>query len=205
MKIILASASPRRSELLSRMGVQFDIVASKAEELHDETLRAAELCEINARRKAEEVARSFSRAVVIGADTLVALKERIFGKPGDLAEAKEMLRQLSGTTHEVVTGVCCIADKGERVSVFHDLTHVTFRDLSEERIEEYVRTVQVLDKAGAYGIQERGELIVKRIAGSFSNVMGLPVERLAQEFTKWGIPHRAIQSGESKGQVPRSR
>ena len=205
MRIILASASPRRSELLSGMGVQFDIIASKAEELHDETLRAAELCEINARRKAEEVAEEFPAALVIGADTLVSLGSRIFGKPRYLAEAKEMLRQLSGKTHEVVTGVCCIANKEERVSVFHDLTHVTFRDLTDDRIAEYVRIVQVLDKAGAYGIQERGELIVERIAGSFSNVMGLPVERLAQEFTTRGIPHCAIQSGESKGQVPRSR
>ena len=205
MRIILASASPRRSELLRRMGVQFEVVASKAEELHDERMRAAELCEINARRKAEEVAKEFPDALVIGADTLVALRERVFGKPRDLTEGKEMLRQLSGGTHEVVTGVCLTANGGQRVSVFHDLTHVTFRELNEARIEEYVRTVGVLDKAGAYGIQERGELIVERIAGSFSNVMGLPVERLAQEFTRWGIPHRDVQNGDFDQFPPRKR
>lgn len=204
MKIILASASPRRSELLSRMGVKFEIVASKAEELHDEGMGAAQLCEINARRKAEDIANEFSEALVIGADTLVALEDRIFGKPRSLVEAKEMLRQLSGKTHEVVTGVSFVANKEERVSVFHDLTHVTFRNLTEERIEEYVGTVQVLDKAGAYGIQERGELIVERIKGSFSNVMGLPMERLSAEFARWGIAHRVIEHS-AGDQFPRKR
>jgi septum formation protein len=190
MKIILASASPRRSHLLAEMGLEFAVVSSAAEELHNEKLSAAELCEINAKRKAEEVAGRNREAIVIGADTLVALGQRIFGKPRDLADAKEMLRQLSGTTHEVVTGICMVHAIAGRHTVFHDLTRVTFLKLTEDRIDEYVRAANVLDKAGAYGIQERGELIVERIEGSFSNVVGLPVERLAEELDAWSIAYK---------------
>ena len=105
-RIILASASPRRSELLRAMGVAFDVVPSQAEEVHDEQLRTSELCEINAGRKAEEVAQRYRDAVVLGADTLVTLPPRIYGKPKDISMAKDFLRELSGRTHEVITGVC---------------------------------------------------------------------------------------------------
>lgn len=190
MKIILASASPRRSQLLAEMGVEFEVVSSPVEELHDERLKAAELCEINARQKAEWVAERQRHAVVLGADTLVAYSNRLFGKPRDLKEARTMLRELSGKTHEVVTGICVLQLETDRRSVFHELTRVTFRTLTEDRVNEYVRAVDVLDKAGAYGIQERGELLVKKIEGSFSNVVGLPVERLEQEFDRWGITYK---------------
>ena len=101
-----------------------------------------------------------------------------------------MLRELSGKTHEVVTGICVLQLETDRRSVFHELTRVTFRTLTEDRVNEYVRAIDVLDKAGAYGIQERGELLVKKIEGSFSNVVGLPVERLEQEFDRWGITYK---------------
>jgi septum formation protein len=188
-KIILASASPRRSELLRSIGVAFEIAPSSAQELHDESLRAVELCEINARRKAEEVAARNADAMVLGADTLVTLDARIFGKPADLNDARRMLRELSGRTHEVVTGLCLLQQSSGRRSQFHDVTRVTFKILTEEIIAAYTAAVAVLDKAGAYGIQEKGEMLVERIEGSWSNVVGLPLERLAVEFARWSIPH----------------
>jgi septum formation protein len=188
-RIILASASPRRSELLRSMGVAFGVIPSKADEVHDEQLGAAELCEINARRKAGEVARRFPESIVLGADTLVTLAPRIYGKPRDLSMAKDFLRELSGRTHEVITGVCLMQVSSARETVFHDVTQVTFKTLSEETIAKYVSQVAVLDKAGAYAIQECGDLLVEKISGSFSNVVGLPTERLAQEFERWSVPY----------------
>ena len=189
-RIILASASPRRSELLRSLGVEFEAIPSRAEELHDEWVDVRKLCELNAERKALEVAERFPEAIVLGADTLVALGSRLYGKPADLAAAKRMLGELSGRTHEVITGLCLVNPASGKRAVFHDLTRVTFKQLTEAMIESYVSSVEVLDKAGAYGIQERGEMLVEKIDGSFSNVVGLPVERLSQEFSRWEIPHR---------------
>ena len=188
-RIILASASPRRSELLRSLGVEFEVIPSNADELHDESLDARELCELNAERKALEVAERFPEAVVLGADTLVTLNSKLYGKPADLAAANTMLRELSGRTHEVITGLCLLHRGARKGSIFHDVTRVTFKELTESVIEKYVSSVQVLDKAGAYGIQERGEMLVEKIEGSFSNVVGLPLERLSQEFSLWKIPH----------------
>lgn len=188
-KIILASASPRRSELLSSMGVSFEIIPSNADELHDEQLTAAELCELNAVRKAAEVAARFPDGIILGADTLVTLPPRIYGKPRDLAMARDFLRELSGRTHQVITGVCLMRSSNARKSVFHDITHVTFKRLDEETIDRYVAQVRVLDKAGAYAIQECGDLLVEKISGSFTNVVGLPTERLAEKFERWSVPH----------------
>jgi septum formation protein len=101
-----------------------------------------------------------------------------------------MLRELSGETHDVVTGICMVHLESSRHSLFHDVTRVKFKNLAEERIEEYVNSVKVLDKAGSYGIQERGEMLVETIEGSFSNVVGLPVERLGMELAAWGVPYK---------------
>ena len=188
-RIILASASPRRSELLRSLGVQFEVIPSTAEELHDEALDARKLCELNAERKALEVAERFPDAVVLGADTLVTFGGKLYGKPPDRAIAKKMLRELSGRTHEVITGLCLLHRGARKGSNFHDVTRVSFKELTEGVIESYVSSVQVLDKAGAYGIQERGEMLVEKIEGSFSNVVGLPLERLSEEFSRWKIPH----------------
>ena len=196
-KIILASSSPRRSELLSSLGLEFEVVPSKAEELHDESLDVRKLCELNAERKALEVAQRFPQAVVLGADTLVALGSKLYGKPASIEAAKTMLRELSGRTHEVVTGLCLVNFAAGTRSTLHDVTQVTFKQLPESVIENYVSSVAVLDKAGAYGIQERGEMLVEKIEGSFSNVVGLPVERLSQELIRWNIPTRAYVSGRS--------
>ncbi|MGZ8921112.1 MAG: Maf family protein [Limisphaerales bacterium] len=190
-RLILASASPRRSELLRSLEVAFEVVSSSAEELHDAKLSAPEICETNAQLKAEQVAALHPEEVVLGADTLVTVESRIYGKPPDLDAAKKMLRELSGRTHEVVTGVCLVQKSSGKRSVFHEVTRVTFKTLTEETVAAYVTAVAVLDKAGAYGIQEKGEMLVERIDGSWSNVVGLPLERLAVELSRWSIPYGA--------------
>jgi septum formation protein len=188
--IVLASASPRRAELLTSLGLCFEIVPSAAEELHDERLPLEELCIRNAELKARDVLSRVPGALVIGADTLVALDGALFGKPRDLDQARMMLRRLSGRTHQVVTGVCLV--ENGRMDRFADATEVTFRRLTSEDIDEYLKTVPVLDKAGAYGIQERGELLIESIRGSFTNVMGFPTERFAERFARWNAtPSRA--------------
>jgi len=186
-ELILASASPRRSELLRRICSSFRVVPSRAEELHDLTLSITELCEINARRKAEEVAVQFPRSIVMGADTLVGKGNHIFGKPKDIADARRMLAELSGTEHEVVTGVCLIHKAARKQELFADVTRVTFRPLKSELIEKYIKLVHVLDKAGAYAIQEQGDLIIEKIDGSHSNVVGLPLEKLQQKLATFGL------------------
>lgn len=187
-RLILASTSPRRSELLNSMGVDFEVIPSAVEELHDARIHAAQLCEVNAERKAEDVAQRNPGRVVLGADTLVILGQSLYGKPCNLSEARQMLEELAGQKHQVITAVCLM--NGVRKSVFHDITEVEFKPLSEDDISNYISSVSVLDKAGAYGIQERGEMLVHRTVGSFSNVMGLPVERLAEEFDRWGISYK---------------
>ena len=177
MQLILASGSPRRRELLAQAGLVFEVVVSPAEEIHDPALPPDVLCEENARLKAAAVALDYPNAVVIGADTLVFIAGEPLGKPADLDEARAMLRRLSGRTHTVCTGVCLIRPGGV-AETFHDLTEVLFRVLDEATIDRYLGLVNPLDKAGAYGIQEHGELLVESIQGSFDNVMGLPVSRV---------------------------
>jgi septum formation protein len=174
MRILLASSSPRRRELLERAGLTFQVVASPAEEIHDETMKPWRLCRENALLKARAVAVDHPDEIVLGADTLVFSDGRALGKPRDLEEARGMLRSLAGRTHRVCTGVSIIYPEGTE-DVFHDFTDVVFRDFADEVIEAYFSKVNPLDKAGAYGIQEYGEMLVSEIQGSFENVMGLPV------------------------------
>lgn len=183
--IILASASPRRADLLREMGVEFKAVPSDASEIHDEQLTACEVCQLNAKRKARAVAEKFPDALAIGADTLVYLGTTLFGKPSDLDEAQRMLEQLQGQTHQVVTGVCLIHLRQHRQITFAESTEVKFRRLNDDEIRDYLARINPLDKAGAYAIQEHGDRIVESVAGSFSNVVGLPVERLRAELERW--------------------
>jgi septum formation protein len=175
VKIILASGSPRRRELLAHAGLEFEVRPSPAEELHDATLALDELCERNAELKARAV--PAVDAAVIGADTLVHIDGEPLGKPADLDQAKAMLRLLSGREHTVCTGVCVVFPDGQ-AERFHETTGVKFRHFGDEVIEAYFKRVDPLDKAGAYGIQEHGEMLVEAIDGAFDNVMGLPVARL---------------------------
>lgn len=179
MPIVLASSSPRRRELLARAGVVFEVVVSPAEEIHDASMKPDLLCETNATLKAAAVAEVRPDATVIGSDTLVFIDDVPLGKPADLDEARAMLRRLSGRTHRVCTGVCVIFPDDSR-RVFHDITEVTFREIDDDTIDRYFSLVNPLDKAGAYGIQESGELIVAEISGSFENVMGLPVDKVIE-------------------------
>jgi septum formation protein len=183
--LILASASPRRAELLRQLGVKFTVVPSDATEVHDDHLTAREISQLNAYRKARVVAKKFPDALVLGADTLVYLGTALLGKPADLENAFHMLQQLAGRTHEVVTAICLLHLRTHRQKLFFESTAVTFRALDAVNIRRYLAKVNPLDKAGAYAIQEEGDLIVERIAGSYTNVVGLPVEKLREELDVW--------------------
>jgi septum formation protein len=183
MPVILASASPRRRELLERAGLVFEIMHSPAEEIHDASIPPEELCETNAALKAEAISTIRPDAIVIGADTLVFIDGEPLGKPADLEEARAMLRRLAGRSHRVCTGVCVIFPDGRR-ELFHDTTEVTFLPLDDLAIDDYLAVANPLDKAGAYGIQEHGERIVAGISGSFENVMGLPVEMVVKVLAR---------------------
>jgi len=185
---ILASASPRRAELLRNLKLEFKVVPGDAAEIFDGQLSPHELCQLNAHRKARAVAKKNPDALVLGADTLVFLGRDIFGKPRDLDEAKQMLAKLQGRTHQVVTGVCLMHLRAHREKIFAAGTDVTFHPLDAEQIQEYLSQVNPLDKAGAYAIQEHGEKIIAEISGSYSNVVGLPVEKLGEELAAWERP-----------------
>jgi len=184
---ILASASPRRAELLRQFVPDFQIVPGQAPEIHDEHLTAREMAQVNAYRKARAVAKKFPDAIVLGADTLVYLdrETKLFGKPADVAHAFDMLSALQGRTHAVITGVCLLHLREHRQRVFAEWTDVRFFALNARQIREYLALANPLDKAGAYAIQEHGERIVAEISGSYSNVVGLPVERVREELELW--------------------
>jgi septum formation protein len=183
--LILASASPRRAELLRELGVEFVVVRSDAPEVAPEHLSPAETAQINAYRKARLIAKKFPDRLVLGADTVVGLGTEQFAKPVDMAEAERMLARLQGRTHQVVTGVCLTHLRKHRQRLFAVSTAVTFRRLHLRQIRRYLALIHPLDKAGGYAIQEEGDLIVKGIAGSFTNVVGLPLERLREELQVW--------------------
>ncbi len=179
--IVLASASPRRRELLSRI-CEFEVRPSRCDENCGERDPDALVRELSLRKA--RAAKAGPSDVVIAADTVVFLDGDILGKPRDKAEAREMLGRLSGRTHTVFTGVTVIKDGKEHT--FCDRTRVTFYRLSKELADEYVESGEPLDKAGAYGIQGKGCLLVKRIEGDFFNVMGLPIARLYRLLTEIG-------------------
>lgn len=183
--IILASASPRRAELLRQLGIDFKVMASDVAEIHHEQLTAFEVAQINAYRKARAVAKKLPDTLVLGADTLVYIDTRLFGKPATLEEAYEMLEQLQGRTHHVVTAFCLLHLREHRQKISAERTAITFRSLDSSIIRRYLNLVNPLDKAGAYAIQEEGDLIVETLSGSYTNVVGLPLERLTAELNDW--------------------
>ena len=187
MKIYLASGSPRRRELLTQIGIEYEVLVSEADENCGITDPAG-LVEELSKRKALAVAEKLKadnkkEYMVIGADTVVALDGIILGKPEDKEDAVRMLERLSGRSHEVFTGVTIVCEDGTSVT-FHECTKVTFFDMTREEIEEYVATGDPLDKAGAYGIQGFCARYIKGIDGDYNNVVGLPVGRLYQELKK---------------------
>lgn len=173
--VILASASPRRAALLREAGPDFASMQIRTSHVNEGTDPLE-----NARLKAEAVAAAEPRAIVIGADTVIRFNGETIGKPADLEDARRILAKLSGHTHDVVTGVCVRCVENDLLVRFEETTHVTFRTLTPETIDAYISAVDVLDKAGAYAIQEHGEDIIEKIDGSLSNVIGLPVERLKE-------------------------
>lgn len=183
--LILASASPRRAELLSQLDVPFQVLPSNAPEVEDDHLSPFEVCQLNAHRKAHAIAKKHPDAVVLGADTLVFLGRDVLAKPANLDEARKMLKRLQGNTHQVVTGVSLIQMRANRESIFAESTDVRFRSLTGGQISHYLEQINPLDKAGAYAIQDHGELIVEEVSGSFTNVVGLPLERLEAELNRW--------------------
>ena len=185
--VILASVSPRRAELLKQVVFRFQVMPSHAEECEHEHYSPREIAQLNAYRKARVVAKRCPDGLVIGADTVVALGMNLYGKPRNKRDAMRMLSELQGRAHEVVTGVCLLHLRGHRQSVFAEQTSVQFQRLTSKQIASYLSRVHTLDKAGAYAIQEEGELIVEAIDGSYTNVVGLPVERLREELRNWAV------------------
>lgn len=185
--IILASASPRRAELLREIVEEFQVIPGHAEEFQPEQFSPVESCLLNAYRKARVIAKRFPDALVVGADTEVCLGRRVFGKPRDREDAQRMLAELAGRTHLVITGVCLLHLRRHQQRLFADITRVTFKRLDAPEISDYLDRINPLDKAGAYAIQENGDMIVERAEGSFSNVVGLPVERLREELERMSV------------------
>lgn len=186
-KIILASGSPRRKKVLEQVGLDFEVEVSNYEEKSIPGAKASELAEFLSSEKANLVAINHNDAIIIGADTLVVLNNEILGKPKSEEEAKEMLRKLSNNIHTVVTGFTLIDTAKNKTFTSHVETKVTFKDLSELEIAAYVETGGTMDKAGAYGIQEKGGLFVKNIEGDYFNVMGLPIFAISQALYDFGV------------------
>jgi septum formation protein len=185
--LILASSSPRRRELLAERGYRFEIVTAAVEEVLPAHLTVREAVLLNAQRKGRAVAALHPEAWVVAADTLVALDGRALGKPGSLAEAREMLGALVGRTHQVYSGVWMEQRAAGSVAAFIEVSQVRFRRLTGGEIEEYIARVHVLDKAGAYAAQEDLIGLIEGIEGSRTNVIGLPMERLEGMLAERGV------------------
>lgn len=183
VRLVLASKSPRRSELLKYITDEFEIIPSNCDETVPEGLDVYEVPEFLSVRKALDVAKNSPDALVIGCDTVVIIDNTILGKPHDIEEAFNMLCSLSGRTHTVVSGVC-LCFKGKTMS-FSSRTDVTFYSLKEDDIIKYLDSGSPLDKAGSYGIQDRAALFVESISGDYYNVVGLPIARLRIEAEKF--------------------
>lgn len=184
MRLILASSSPRRRELLKKLGLPFNVVASHA----DENLSAASPLQTArkiALRKTRSVAEQYPEFLIVGADTVVALGSRIFGKPKDKKEAVRILKTLRGRWHRVITGLAL--EQSGRLHKSHEVTHVRMRKYKDEEIERFVRSGRAMDKAGAYAIQDRIFRPVEAYRGCFTNVIGLPLARLADSLKTMGI------------------
>jgi septum formation protein len=182
--LILASNSPRRRQIFSDAGYTFTVADNKVDESYPPDMPAREVAKYLAHKKALGFELKLKNEVVITADTIVILNNKIIGKPKDAADAIEILHTLSGQMHQVVTGICIFSS--EKIELFDDIAEVSFVPLAEEEIRHYVDTYKPFDKAGAYGIQEWiGMIGIQSIHGSFYNVMGLPIHKLYKELKKF--------------------
>lgn len=184
-KIILASASPRRKELLTKVGFKFEVAVSYFEEKINFQLSPEKIVKELAQSKARSVAEKYPDAIVIAADTIIVLEKKIVGKPKNKADARQILRLLSGKAHSVITGFVVFDTKTKQAVVKHVETQVFFKKIPEKKIIAYVETGEPLDKAGAYAIQGKGSFLVERIEGDYENVVGLPVKALIKELKKF--------------------
>jgi len=186
-RLILASGSPRRKELLENVNISFDVVVSEVEEIIDPTLPPQEIVKSLAFQKAHDVSVRYPDAVVLGSDTVVVYQDQILGKPENEEDSYRMLKMLSGQTHHVVTGVAIISS--DKVSTFYEKTEVTFWELSDQEIKSYIASGEPTDKAGSYGIQQLGSSLVKRITGDYFTVVGLPISRTVRELRNFGFTY----------------
>jgi septum formation protein len=183
MKLVLASASPRRRELLKQAGIKFTACPVNMNESFKSTSPEKLVVRL-AHDKAMAAAKKFKRGIILGADTIVVCDDQIMGKPSDKQDAKKMLKQLSANTHKVMTGLALVNAKTGKIKTAIETTKVTFRTLSTKEIDGYISTGEYKDKAGAYGIQGRAGAFVERIDGCYSNVVGLPLSRLVNLIKK---------------------
>lgn len=186
MELILASNSPRRRELLTLAGIEYTVIPSECDEILPEKITPAQAVEELSRQKAEDVFSRHPDKMIIAADTVVALGDTILGKPKNDEDAFNMLSSLSGKIHTVYTGVCIKTN--DKSDIFHCATDVEFYNLTEEQIKSYIATKEPCDKAGAYGIQGKGSLLVKGINGDYFNVVGLPLAETVRHINQnlWG-------------------
>ena len=184
MKIILASNSPRRKELLTQVGIDFEVKASDIDEVTDKKAPEEVVMDLS-KNKALSIYKTNPNRIVLAADTVVAHKGRILGKPIDKDDALRMLNDLSNDTHQVFTGVTIVNTDGSLIN-FYEKTEVEMYDNSEDVLRTYINTGEPMDKAGAYGIQGKGAVLVKQICGDYNNVVGLPVAKVYRELAKIG-------------------
>jgi septum formation protein len=194
--LILASASPRRRELMRQHGYDVTIIPPPHEEPTDlgERLPPSHLARELSRFKANSVRSMIERGIILAGDTVVALEDRIFGKPTDREDARSIISAIAGTTHHVITGVTLLDASTDETLTRHDSTAVTMRRLSDDELEAYLDTGAWEGKAGAYGIQDRGDAFVTKVEGSFTNVVGFPMELVGQMLKQWGIEPNGPES-----------
>ena len=179
MNIILASASPRRKEILENTNIKFDIISSSIEELVLDGEAPCQMVMRLAFEKGIDIASKHKSDLVISADTIVVLDDNVLGKPKDEEEARQMISNLSGRTHQVITGISLINLENNKKIIDYVVSNVKFKKLSKDDIDDYIKTKESLDKAGAYGIQGYGAILVEEIQGDYFNIVGLPISKLS--------------------------
>ena len=186
-KIILASSSPRRKQLLKQIGLEFVVDSSDIDEILNPRYKPRKQVEELSRQKAEAIAVKYDDAIIIAADTMIALGDEVLGKPTDEKSARKMLQKLSGKSHSIITGMTIIDTKSKRSTTLSVETIIYFQKLTPKEITNYIRLAKPFDKAGSYAIQDRGAIFIKRLEGDYFSSVGLPLFHLAKELKKLGI------------------
>jgi septum formation protein len=186
-KIILASGSPQRKKLLKIIGLDFEVEKSSYQENVTEKLPANKLAQKLAFGKAQDIAQRHKNAIVIGADSFVILGKEFLGKPHTSQKAREMLKKISGKKHQLITGIAIIDTKKNKIFTDYEITEVWVKKLTDQEIEEYVKTKEPLDKAGGYAIQKLGCILIEKINGGYTNVVGLPINMVYKYLLKLGV------------------